>query len=57
MVKCPYCKHEVSSKPIKKWKYSNRNVETYECKKCLQKFNFYYTKKFQYTIPKPKNDK
>lgn len=54
LVKCPKCRNEIKSKPIKKWKYAYRDVENYICEKCNQRFNLYITKNSQYTKPKSK---
>ena len=52
LVKCPSC-YAIQTKPFKKWKYSNVDVNRFECK-YGQLFNSYTKEEKIWTIPKPK---
>ncbi len=51
---CPVCNSDVTSSPLKAWKFRVYEVKRYECQNCKSKFNFYQNPKRTFTIPKPK---
>lgn len=51
---CPVCNSDVTSSPLKSWKFKGYEVKRYECQSCKSKFNLYQSPKQTYTIPKPK---
>lgn len=48
---CPFCKYEVTTKPIKTWKFRIYDVSRYECEHCKKRFNLYESPNQTYTIP------
>jgi len=52
---CPRCGGD-STPTGKRWQYSGREAESYNCPKCKKKFIAYYKNgKLSYTIPKKDN--
>jgi hypothetical protein len=51
-VKCPACGRELSSKPLKSWKFRFYDVKRCECQHCKTKFNAYNSPESTFTIPK-----
>jgi len=51
---CLVCNHEVTTSPLREWKYRAYDVKRYQCQNCKSKFNLYESPKRTYTIPKPK---
>jgi transposase-like protein len=49
-MKCPACGREISSKPIKTWKFRFYDVSRYECQHCKTKFNIYDSPKSKFVI-------
>ena len=54
---CPKCSAQVSTKPLKTWRFGKYDVGRYECGKCGGKFNLYNSPKAIFTIPKPSSPK
>lgn len=53
-MKCPICKSEVKSLPLKEWMYAKYVVTRYECENCYNKFNVYTeNNEIKFTVPKP----
>ncbi len=52
-MECPFCGRMQTGRPIKRWKYDDREVSRYVCM-CGQKFNFYEDHGKTWTVPKPK---
>ena len=48
--KCPVCGRELSSKPIKAWKFRFYDVRRYQCEHCKAKFNIYESPKSKFVI-------
>lgn len=51
---CPICNHDVSTSPVKSWKYATYEVKRYQCHNCKSKFNLYQNPKKTFTLPKRK---
>lgn len=52
-MKCPICKTELDSEPIKKWMFGMWYVSRYTCLKCETQFNVYSAENgSSFTIPK-----
>ena len=49
---CPKCKRQVSSKPLKQWRFRMYDVSHYECQGCKTRFRAYSSPKTTFTIPK-----
>jgi uncharacterized protein YlaI len=49
-VKCPKCGSEISSKPLKAWKFRFYDVRRYECPHCKARFNVYDSPKSKFVI-------
>lgn len=48
---CPFCNSKRATL-IKKWEYNSTKISRKQCDKCKKTFNFYKSKKSEWTIPK-----
>ena len=51
---CPVCDKDVSTSPLKTWKFRGYDVKRYECQNCKSKFNVCQNPKKTFTIPSHK---
>ena len=49
-----FVEKRLNSKPVKSWRYGDKDVQMYTCKNCNKSIRVYIGDGYQYTIPKKK---